>query len=34
LSDEVLGKIDKVLGDVVNRDPSATENSSPKERLI
>jgi aryl-alcohol dehydrogenase-like predicted oxidoreductase len=33
LDADVMAKIDDVLGDIVNRDPSATENSSPKERL-
>jgi aryl-alcohol dehydrogenase-like predicted oxidoreductase len=33
LDPDVLTRIDDVLGDVVNRDPSATEESSPKQRL-
>jgi aryl-alcohol dehydrogenase-like predicted oxidoreductase len=34
LEEDVLSRIDDVLGDLVNRDPSATEHSSPKERLL
>jgi hypothetical protein len=30
----VLKEIDEALGDVVNRDPAATEQSSPKQRLL
>jgi aryl-alcohol dehydrogenase-like predicted oxidoreductase len=34
LEPDVLKQIDEALGDVVNRDPAATENSSPKQRLL
>src|SRR5689334_5332959 len=34
LEPDVLKRIDEVLGDVVNRDPGATEESSPKQRLL
>jgi aryl-alcohol dehydrogenase-like predicted oxidoreductase len=34
LEPDVLKRIDEALGDVVNRDPAATERSSPKTRLI
>ncbi len=34
LEPDVLKRIDEALGDVVNRDPVATEQSSPKRRLL
>jgi aryl-alcohol dehydrogenase-like predicted oxidoreductase len=34
LEPDVLKRIDETLGDVVNRDPAATGNSSPKQRLL
>jgi aryl-alcohol dehydrogenase-like predicted oxidoreductase len=34
LEPDVLKRIDETLGDAVNRDPAATENSSPKQRLL
>jgi aryl-alcohol dehydrogenase-like predicted oxidoreductase len=34
LSDDVVKRIDDVLGDVVNRDPSAVEQTTPKQRPV